>query len=152
MATWSSLTPQQQERLWAHAVRTADMLRTQAVESGRRATSYLLLTNAGGAIALLTFMGGVPKIPRLAWWSLAAFVIGTLSVGILNAISYHTSYLLNERYVRSLDLVVSDKTDTAQLELDPALRKIASLAAVFGYIAFVAFITGSALGIAAFLS
>ncbi|TAK54309.1 MAG: hypothetical protein EPO25_07535 [Gammaproteobacteria bacterium] len=151
MAIWTTLTPQQQERLWAHAVRTADMLRTQAVESGSRAVSYLLFTNAGGAIALLTFMGGAPMIPRLAWWSLAVFVIGTFSVGVLNAISYHTSYHLNERYVRAVDLVVSDTIDTKQLVIDPGLRKIAHWAAVFGYFAFVAFITGSALGIAAYL-
>src|SRR5689334_7672656 len=60
-------------------------------ESAERANAYLLLTNAGGAGAMLAFLGANPDIRKffVARLSLALFTIGIILVGILDAIAYH---------------------------------------------------------------
>jgi hypothetical protein len=60
-------------------------------EAGERAIKYLMLTNAGGAVAMLSYFGANEEARTLfaAKFALGFFLLGILFVGILDALILH---------------------------------------------------------------
>ena len=82
------MTPEQQQSYidgrWAQ-------LSALTKDVSDRAAAYLLLTNSGGAVATLSFIGAVESIrsqyaPRIA---LALFALGLILVGVYTAMRVH---------------------------------------------------------------
>lgn len=65
-------------------------------EWSEKSFKYLFLTNSGGAVAMLSFIGASPSAIHTtsATFALALFTIGVILVGIAHALAYHfTSHI-----------------------------------------------------------
>lgn len=91
MDSFSKLTQEQQTQFIARINTRWGQLHALEKEWGDKAYKYLLLTNAGGAIATLSFLGTSSKALDMvsARWALLAFVFGVLLTGITVAHRYH---------------------------------------------------------------
>jgi hypothetical protein len=114
-----------------------------------KAISYLMITNAGGAVAVLSFMGASDTVrkmigPRIA---LGCFALGVVCVGILVAKQFHRAERLLAGYKTD-----SNKYLTDQMEWDTVTSrdedrfKPTFWDYSWGYAALILFIGGCLLG------
>ena len=122
-----------------------------------RVLRYLFLTNAGGAIAVLGFMGASENIrgmlgPKCA---LSFFVIGLVLLGILSAYQLHHSAELYTQWRRSLQQHLTGRMTWQELVEGDEERSYV-MTGYFGYLlgygSFLCFCTGSAIGLVLFFS
>ena len=110
---------------------------------------YLFLVNAGGSVAILTFIGTSADVRGLEWpWTVLFFLfLGLLFVGVLHFARYHViSYLLNKW---SDDLVVFYQGNTEHHTLnDSDVRRVKKTEwiLVFAYLSFLSFICAGIFG------
>jgi hypothetical protein len=80
-------------------------------EWGERALKYLFLTNSGGAIATLSFLGAYDGALNIvgAKFALFLFVIGVLLAGISTAITFHHMAHLLKEYKLGVNHFYGDK-------------------------------------------
>ena len=122
-------------------------LQNIAVESGDQALKYLFLTNAGGAVAVLAYLGSSSNSGLSAKLTLVLFFIGILFVGFYRAymVHYHESLfksfssLINQYYSESIGWAHLTETDESNVG-----NPIAPY--IFGYISFGCFILGCIFG------
>ena len=114
-----------------------------------KAISYLMLTNAGGAVAVLSFMGGSEKVremagPRIA---LACFAVGVICIGILVAKQLHRFERIFKGYVKDSTRYLADQIEWDTLTTDDNARANPSVMDyAWGYVAFILFIGGCVAG------
>lgn len=116
---------------------------------------YLFYVNAGGCVAVLTFLGTSDNIRQHSWpwWVLGLFFSGLVSVGFLNLFRYRTIESLqtswqknvSEFYTGELDFDDMTSQDNEQVEKSYWI-------VWFAYLAFICFIGGGVVGFCNFKS
>lgn len=118
-------------------------------EWGERAFAYLMVTNAGGAIATLSFLGASDRALQLAGvkWALVLFVLGIVLVGVNIAKTYHDFSRLYRGWNQDAKVFLEGKITWEHLhERDNARSPDRFWDYVLGYAAFLCFISGSLIG------
>lgn len=133
-----------------------DQLLRLVEESELRALKYLTLTNAGGAVATLSFLGASEAVRKLLLpkISLGFFVFGLFAVGVLTALSAHKMGFLFREWKTTANKYTSDEITWGTLLADDSARveKGRCLLITVAYIAFACFIAGSFVGLWALFS
>jgi hypothetical protein len=132
----------------------AEVLRRNLLSSGDHARKYLTLANAGGAVALLAFMGNNPAVRNalVSRISLLLFIVGVILVGVLSAFDFHSRQHAFWTWKR-----LSDQFFRGEIEYQDMLNAFnVGIAAheqrpvTCAYISFGCFILGSLLSIYGF--
>jgi hypothetical protein len=117
-----------------------------------RVQQYLFLTNSGGAIAVLSFMGASENVRAMLGpkWSLGFFVLGLILVGLLSAYQLHRSAMLNSEWRESLQQFFNGRITWEALTEGDQKRSYV-VTGWFGYLAgygsFICFCAGSIIGL-----
>lgn len=115
-------------------------------EWGERSLRYLFLTNSGGAIAILGFLGGYPTAIKMlgAKISLISFVFGVLLVGVSTAKQFHHMSRLLKSYKSDVENYCADKITWIHLYEEDKKRAVDNFwDYAIPYSAFGCFIVGS---------
>jgi hypothetical protein len=117
-----------------------------------RVLRYLFLTNAGGAIAVLSFMGASENVRAVSGpkWALGFFVVGLILLGILSAYQLYHSANLNAQWRRSLQQYLAGRiTWDLLIEGDQERSYVVTsyFGYLFGYGSFICFCGGSVIGL-----
>jgi hypothetical protein len=114
-------------------------------EFAERALKYLLLTNSGGAVTVLSFMGASKEV-RYSFWpsfALVLFVIGVILVGFYNAKQYYHMAKLFNLWKKDAKNYFSGKITWEVLIAEDEKRSLPSIwAYILAWSSFVAFIFG----------
>lgn len=148
MTKYPDLPPERRQQYIDGINRRWKQLHDLEAQWGERAYKYLLLTNSGGAVAILSFLG--TDSARHIFWAKAAlvcFVLGLIFMGIEIARRVHFTENLYSRYrddasaffAGDMDFNALDDADEARS------RKPPLLAYVLPYICFFLFIAGAAI-------
>ncbi|MDM3871489.1 hypothetical protein QSV34_08985 [Porticoccus sp. W117] len=126
-----------------------NLLHKAMVGSEEDVVKYLFLVNAGGAVAVLGFIGTGQLHQAVAWAGAALlfFVIGLLCVGALKTVVFH-------QYKRILEGFDSDQVSYLQGQMtwdqlnenDHSRSGISMAAIICGYCALLAFFAGTVCG------
>jgi hypothetical protein len=114
-----------------------------------KAVSFLMLTNSGGAVAVLSFMGASDKVremvgPRIA---LGCFSLGVICTGILVAKQFHRFERVFTGYRKEAQEYLADRIEWGVLTSNDDNRvKPRPMDYVLGYIPFALFIGGCITG------
>ena len=114
-----------------------------------KAISFLMLTNSGGAVAVLSFMGASDKVrgmlgPRIA---LGRFSFGVICTGILVARQFQPLRGITRRLQKDAEQYLNDQIEWAILTSNDDNRVKPSFMDYFlGYIPFILFIGGCVAG------
>ena len=117
-----------------------------------RVLRYLFLTNAGGAIAVLSFMGASENVRAMLGpkWALGFFVMGLILLGILSAYQLHHSAELNNEWRRSLQQYLAGRI-TWDVLIEGDQERSYLVTGCFGYLlgygSFLCFSVGSGIGL-----
>lgn len=110
---------------------------------------YLFYVNAGGCVAMITFIGTSEVIRQCEWpWTvLYLFFCGLISVGILNFSRYHIVDSLLVRWQKDVDVFYQGNLDFEDMskEDDKRVEKSRWIL-LFAYAAFGFFIAGGIVG------
>jgi len=125
-------------------------------ESGDTAIQYLFTVNAGGCVAILTYMGTISSndtIPSLSInFSLAFFFFGLLFVGIYKAYMIHFYENLFKNYREITTNYYNEKIEWVEkLRLDEEKIGDSFIPKLLGYLSFGFFIFGFIIGVNSFL-
>lgn len=115
-------------------------------EWGERCLSYLMVTNAGGAIATLSFLGASDRALGMGGvkFALGLFVLGIVLVGVCIARAYHHMSGLFHAWKRDTDHFFQGRITRQHLhDSDNARAQDSIWDFVLGYVAFGCFILGS---------
>jgi len=119
-------------------------------ESGDSAIRYLFSTNAGGAVAVLAYLGSVAQnggAPWTAKFALVCFFTGLLFVGFYRIYLVHHHEGLFENYKKLVSSYYEDDINWHQLlKADEEKVGNSKLPYVFGYLSFFNFIFGCIAG------
>ncbi|MDQ8205718.1 hypothetical protein [Pelagicoccus sp. SDUM812003] len=118
-------------------------------ESALSALQYLFLTNAGGAVATLAFIGtsGVYKIGLGSKFALAFFVLGVIFSGISRAKQFHHLNKVFKNWRRLVSEFRSGKKTWNEInEEDEKLAVSDFFDYAFPYASFICFILGALIG------
>ncbi len=148
MDHYSKLEQPLKEVLNAHINRRWGQLYELEKEWGERALKYLFLTNSGGAIATLSFMGAEKGYNVFGTKAgLFLFVLGIVFAGISTAkIFHHMSWLL-KKYKQGVEDFYADTitwTDLADADKERAVPDCFDY--IIPYLSFLCFIVGSGIG------
>lgn len=88
---YNSLDPQTQNSTSSYMNQRFSQLLQAWQESSRSVRRFLFLTNAGSAVAMVSFMGAAKQIRQDSWsWMLlGVFLLGIILLGILEGIEFH---------------------------------------------------------------
>ena len=137
------------ERREAHISRRWSQLYHLEKEWGERALKYLFMTNSGGAIATLGFLGAAPNAVNIFWakLSLTGFALGVFFVGVATARIYHFMARLFRSWKSDAHLYYSGRKAWDSMVRDDEERSQGGFSDyVFPYLSFFFFVAGSALG------
>jgi hypothetical protein len=135
---------------WGYINARWSQLNALTKDWGDKAVSYLMLTNAGGAVAVLSFMGASDKVremvgPRLA---LCCFAAGVIFTGILVAKQLHRFEGLYKGYKKDSEQYLAGQMDWDTVVSEDEKRVQASFWDYgLGYVAFGLFILGCVAGV-----
>ena len=118
-------------------------------EWGEKAVNYLFLTNAGGAIATLSFLGAAKDAIYLPCIKLAlvTFVLGVIFVGVVTARAYHHMQNLFVGYKKDANKFLQDSVSWEHLSDEDDLRvNSMCFQYLFPYASFLCFILGCIFG------
>jgi hypothetical protein len=147
MALYSQLDQGTKEVVNKHINRRWGQLYELEKDWGERAFKYLFLTNSGGAIATLGFLGAAELINSGAKLALLLFVLGIVFTGIAIAKTFHHMSGLLKAYKKGVEDFQSDKITWAALTEGDQVRAVASwIDYAIPYLSFFCFIAGSAAG------
>ena len=95
-------------------------------EWGERALRYLLLTNSGGAVATLSFLGASGGGMNLtgAKLSLALFIVGIILVGVSTAKTFHHMSRLLKAWKNDVDHYYMDNITWEHLQTEDKKRAV----------------------------
>ena len=82
-------------------------------EWGDKAISYLMLTNSGGAVAVLSFMGASDTVRRMVGPKIASgcFSLGVICTGILVAKQLHRFERVFKGYRKEAEEYLADQIE-----------------------------------------
>lgn len=148
--TYLEVTPQELRRDVKQSIGDhAELLRELLKTSAGHARQYLILTNAGAAVALMAFMGASEQVRRspIAWMSLGFFFLGVIASGALAALDYHARKADFQLWLTDSDIFFANKMDIEELyeRLNSRNKKIGYRPVIAGYAAFACFILGGVL-------
>lgn len=149
MELFSKQDPEVRQSLNAHINQRWGQLYVLEKEWGERALRYLLLTNSGGAIATLGFLGASPAAINMfgAKISLFLFVLGVFLVGVSTAKQFHHMSKLFNSWKSDVDHYYSDKITWDHLNAEDKKRAVEDFwDYAIPYSAFGCFIGGSISG------
>jgi len=129
-------------------------LNSLSKEYSDHAIRFLFLTNAGGSAAVLSFLGASESVRELLGpkVSLALFILGLITTGILNARLVHRIEFIYGEWRKNVSSYYEDKVTWEELtERDASISYNNTKEFFFGYVAFGCFILGSLVGIGQFL-
>lgn len=131
----------------------AEQLLRLMEDSELRVLRYLTLTNAGGAVATLSFLGASESVRALAApkVSLGLFLLGLILVGILIAFAWHHIEGLSKSWRINGSKYMGDEIIWGALLEDDDNRagQARGLYIVLGYGSFACFIVGVIVGVIA---
>ena len=149
MELFSKQDPAIRQSLNAHINQRWGQLYELEKEWGERALKYLLLTNSGGAIATLGFLGASPAAINMlgAKISLFLFVLGVFLVGVSTAKTFHHMSRLFKAWKVDVDHYYSDKITWEYLHDEDKKRAVEDFwDYAIPYTSFACFIVGSVSG------
>lgn len=119
-------------------------------EWGKEAIKYLMLMNAGGAIATLSFIGTSKEVRELCGpkISLMLFFMGIVSAGFMIAYAFHTCNHLFKMWQQ--EVATHDRGEINYDQLianDDARVPSGKVDIILGYISFGCFILGTSIGV-----
>ena len=155
MAKLSEVDPGTRETLLNHINRRWGQLYDLEKEWGEKANRYLLLTNAGGAIATLSFLGASSQALNRpsAKVALLFFVVGVVLVGIGTAKQFHHMSGLFKAYKQDVERYFADRITWEHLNYqDRARAKPDFIDYAVPYTSFGCFIGGCVAGAIALFS
>ena len=123
-------------------------------DAAEEALKMLFLTNAGGAVANLSFIGAIGKnqIHVFAKISLACFILGLIFVGIAKAKQFHHMSRFFKHWKKEVGEYFKDALTWEELDRrDDARAKEDLLDYAFPYASFGCFLIGCAYGFSALL-
>lgn len=128
MDKFSQLDQIVRDRLISHINQRWRQLYELEKEWGERALKYLFLTNSGGAIATLSFLGAYDKALNLAGTKIALFlfVFGVILAGISTAKTFHHMSRLLKEYKQGVNHFYGDKISWEYLTEEDEKRAKAS--------------------------
>lgn len=110
---------------------------------------YLFYVNAGGCVAMLTFIGTADTARHLQWpWTvLGIFFVGLFFVGVLNLARYHVLDYLLKGWNTDVSTFYSGDLEYSDLHSRDDVRvEKTSWILVFAYLAFLAFVAAGIYG------
>ena len=142
------IPPIQQSRYGVATERWAQIntLRNQWIEKALR---FLILTNAGGAVAVLSFIGNSDEARRMFGprFALSCFALGIIVAGIFIAIQFHRFDFMFRGYHSDSAKYFSDEIEWDELKKNDDDRSGPhSIDYVWPYISFILFILGCIAG------
>ncbi|HVS26749.1 MAG TPA: hypothetical protein VHE58_05560 [Burkholderiales bacterium] len=149
MENFSKLEPPVRDRLIGHIDRRWRQLYELEKEWGERALKYLFLTNSGGAIATLSFLGAYDKALNLVSTKIALFlfVFGVFLAGVSTAKTFHHMSRLLKEYKLGVEHFYSDKVSWDYLiEEDKKRAEASFMDYAIPYASFGCFVGGSIAG------
>jgi hypothetical protein len=126
-------------------------LNTLSKEASDKAMSFLMVTNAGGAVATLSFLGAVKEM-RLQWapqMALFLFILGVILVGVHAAIWVHRIENLYRHWRTDATRFITDQLTWQVLTDDDDERSYSGIWKFYavGYLSFACFIFGAIIGL-----
>jgi hypothetical protein len=124
-------------------------LSTLVKEWTEKAVQFLTFTNAGGAVAVLSFMGASNDVRKMIWprIALCCFAAGVICTGIFIAKQFHRMEKIFARYRRDSERYLSDQIEWDTLSMVDEDRSDASCWDYFwGYAPFILFVLGCVAG------
>lgn len=148
MHLYSQLDQPTKEVLNAHINRRWGQLYELEKEWGERALKYLFLTNSGGAIATLSFLGAAKELTGFGTKiALFLFVLGIVFAGISTAKTFHHMSGLLKKYKQDAEDFYADKIAWVTLSDADKKRAVSGwLDYTIPYLSFLCFIMGSGTG------
>lgn len=150
MEKYSEQSPDRKNYLMERVNRRWAQLHALEKEWGDRAYKFLLLTNAGGAIATLSFLGAKPEglLIFYAKLALGMFMAGVVLTGVATAHRLHRSGQLLNKYRADSEKFFSDHLTWIDLYKMDEQRALAfnPWNFILPYSSFLAFILGIATG------
>lgn len=149
MALFSTQDPAVRQSLNAHINQRWGQLYELEKEWGERALKYLMLTNSGGAIATISFLGASPAAINMlgAKISLFLFVLGVFLVGVATARTFHQMSGLFSAWKIDVEHYYADKITWEHLQEQDNSRSVDDfLDYAIPYASFACFIGGSISG------
>jgi len=147
----SESTPEQRTARLEYIDKVWKYLSDQGLVRLDAAVNMLMLTNAGGAVATLSFMGAmktvepVPRAPAM----LALFLTGVVLVGILRAIHYYRVIWVIAGWRDDVERFFKDSLNWSELLSNHRARTTNFVAAdIVGWASFLCFVAGTVLGYA----
>lgn len=148
MALYSQLDQPTKDLLNANINRRWGQLYELEKEWGEKALKYLMLTNSGGAIATLSFLGAAKELTTSGTKvALFLFVLGLVFAGLTIAKTFHHMSRLLKKYKQGVEDFYSDKiTWTVLTEGDKERAVTDCFDYITPYASFFCFIAGSGIG------
>lgn len=135
-----------------HGELLRELLRTAA----GHAKQYLVVTNAGAAVALMAFMGSSESVRSspIAWASLCLFVLGVIATGAMNALDHYVCQHDFLTWLSDSDQFFANSIEIEELyaRLNGRNKKLGKLPVIAGYVAFGCLIFGGTLSAGHFLT
>ena len=148
MVLYSQLDQPTKDLLNANISRRWGQLYELEKEWGEKALKYLILTNSGGAIATLSFLGAAKELTGVGTkFALFLFVLGLIFAGITIAKTFHHMSGLLKKYKQGVEDFYSDKITWAALSDADKERAVTDcFDYIIPYLSFFCFIAGSGIG------
>jgi hypothetical protein len=118
-------------------------------EWGERALKYLLMTNSGGAIATLSFLGASQVAVQMIWTKVALFlfILGIVLVGTTTAKQFHHMSKLFASWRSDVDSYYGDRITWEHLQQQDKKRAVPDFwDYLLPYGSFISFICGCIAG------
>lgn len=149
MVNHSQLQPVERQQQINYINQRWGQLYSLEKEWSDRAVNFLFLTNSGGAIAMLSFIGATGgKEHQLVVWGLCIMLLGLMFLGFLIAMVYHQMSGLFESWRKDVKEFFADRISLEKLYEDDTARARNSLInLILAYSSFACFAIGIALGV-----
>lgn len=154
MDFYSKFDPAVKDQINVHINRRWEQLYKLEKEWGEKAIKYLFLTNSGGAIATLSFIGASKEFSSYcAKAALFSYLLGIIFVGISTALTYRHLSTLFEKYKLDAEKFHCDHITWKDLNDEDRKRALRSkVDYACPYFSFFCFVFGSSLGVYALFS
>lgn len=149
MDKYSEIDPSLRDHLVSHINQRWAQLYELEKEWGERSLRYLMLTNSGGAIATLSFLGASHQALGLTGAKLALllFVVGIVLVGVTTAKAYHRIWGLFRAWKKDSEHFYEDRITWEYLHTEDHMRARDNFwDYFFPYTSFACFIGGCLAG------